>query len=40
MQQESTSWYKQEWCIVLSLLFLFPLGLFFNVEIQQMAVFS
>lgn len=27
MQQESTSWYKQEWCIVLSLLFLFPLGL-------------
>ncbi|HCV0622562.1 TPA: Ltp family lipoprotein [Staphylococcus aureus] len=28
MQQESTSWYKQEWCIVLSLLFLFPLGLF------------
>lgn len=28
MQQESTSWYKQEWFIVLSLLFLFPLGLF------------
>ncbi|HEI7351368.1 TPA: Ltp family lipoprotein [Staphylococcus aureus] len=28
MQEESTSWYKQEWFIVLSLLFLFPLGLF------------
>ena len=27
MQQESTSWYKQEWFIVLSLLFIFPLGL-------------
>ena len=39
MQQESTSWYKQEWCIVLSLLFPFPLGLFL-MEIQQMAVFS
>ena len=28
MQQETTSWYKQEWFIVLSLLFIFPLGLF------------
>ena len=28
MQQESTSWYKQEWFIVLTLIFIFPLGLF------------
>ena len=28
MQQETTSWYKQEWFIVLTLIFIFPLGLF------------
>lgn len=28
MQQKSTSWYKQEWFIVLTLIFIFPLGLF------------
>ncbi|AIR83518.1 Ltp family lipoprotein [Staphylococcus epidermidis] len=28
MQQESTSWYKQEWFVVLTLIFIFPLGLF------------
>ena len=28
MQQETTSWYKQEWFIVLSLFIHFPLGLF------------
>lgn len=28
MQQENSTWYKEEWFIVLSLLFVFPLGLF------------
>ncbi|CDR26485.1 Ltp family lipoprotein [Staphylococcus schweitzeri] len=28
MQQESTKWYKKNWLIILSLIFLWPLGLF------------